>query len=165
MAANVDNKLSLFEKALAFVAFHTLFIPPILLVLTILIAPSIVKAQVILLYIAFAFWSGCTLRSELKYGNPWRRFSEDFPPFRTMRSYLGLGFGPLPKELIEAEKKEGAQFVFATFPHGCGSEFRILMEGIMHTVLPDVHRRLRTLAASVLFRIPFVREIALWTEY
>jgi len=163
MAANVDNKRSLAEKALALVAFHTLFIPPILLVLTILLAPSIVKAQAILLYIAFVFWSGCTLGSELKYGNPWRRFSEDFPLFHTMRSYLGLSFGPLPNELIEAETKEGAQFIFAAFPHGCGSEFRILMEGMMHTILPDVHRRVRTLAASVLFRIPVVREIALWT--
>lgn len=160
----VDNKLSLTEKVSAFLAFHVLFIPPILFVLAILFAPGmIIKAQVILLYIIFVFWSGCTLRSELKYGNPWRRFSEDFPLFHIMRSYLRLSFGPLPKELVDAEKKEGAQFIFAAFPHGCGSEFRILMEGMMHHVLPNVHHKLRALAATVLFRIPVVREIALWT--
>mmetsp|Transcript_24561 Transcript_24561/g.52092 ORF Transcript_24561/g.52092 Transcript_24561/m.52092 type:complete len:245 (+) Transcript_24561:113-847(+) len=80
-----------------------------------------------------------------------------------MRSYLRLSFRPLPKELLEAEKKEGAQFIFAAFPHGCGSEFRILMEGILQHVLPNVHHRLRALSATVLFRIPVVREIAMWT--
>mmetsp|Transcript_20529 Transcript_20529/g.44554 ORF Transcript_20529/g.44554 Transcript_20529/m.44554 type:complete len:330 (-) Transcript_20529:2691-3680(-) len=161
--ASLDNKLSLAEKISAFLAFHVLFIPPILFLLTILFAPSVIITRALLLYITFVVWSGCGIRTQLVYGNPWRRFSEDFPIFHILRSYLRLSFGPLPKELIDAEKIEGAKFIFAAFPHGCSSEFRILMEGVMQHVLPNVHHKLRSLAATILFRIPIVREIALWT--
>lgn len=158
-----DNDLRLAEKVLAFFASHILYIPPVSIAFVILFASLAIKAQAIILYVIFVFWSGCTLQSEYKYGSPWRKFSEDFPVFHYMRSYLRLSFGPLPNELVEDEKKEGAQFIFAAFPHGCNSEFRILMEGMMHEVLPNIHFKLRALAATVLFRIPFVREVGLWT--
>lgn len=160
---DVPMTVILGEKMSPLLAFHIGFLPTSLFVLAVLFAPLAAKAQAVLLYVLFVFWSGCSPRSEYKYGSPWRRFSEHFPPFHAMRSHLDLGFGPLPKELIEAEKREGAQFIFAAFPHGCGSEFRILIEGMMHNVLPNVHRKLRALAATILFCIPFIREIALWT--
>lgn len=159
-----DEKLSLVEKISAFVAIHILYAIVCFIVLSIAFAPVYFKAQVLAAYIAFAVWSGCSFRCHLKYGSPWRRFSEGYPAFHTVRSYLRLSFDPLPKELIEAAKKDEAQFIFAAFPHGCSSEFRVLMEGMLQNVLPNnLHLKLRALAASVLFRIPIVREVALWT--
>ena len=162
-AVAVDNKLTISEKVSAFIAFHAIFIPPSSLILTIIFAPAWIKVQAILLYIVFVVWSGCSFGCEYKHGNPNRRFAEDFPVFHTMRNYLKLSFGPLPKELVDAEKKDGAQFIFAAFPHGCSSEFRILMEGLLHDVLPNIHHKVRALAATVLFCIPIVREIAIST--
>ena len=58
-----------------------------------------------------------------------------------------------------------SQFIFALFPHGTGSDFRILMEGMLPNVFPNLYKRqaIRTLAASVLFRIPLVSHLAIWT--
>ncbi len=99
-------------------------------------------------------------------GGSWRRFSETlFFPATIMRKYLELGFADLPPELVKAEAKEDSQFIFAAFPHGCNSDFRAIMDGVLGEVLPNLIRRdsVRALAASVLFKIPVVREIALWT--
>eukprot|EP00957_Ditylum_brightwellii_P108809 8300098-Ditylum_brightwellii.AAC.1 len=37
------------------------------------------------------------------------------------------------------------------------------MEGILHSILPNIASKTRTLAASILFRLPLVRELSLWT--
>lgn len=101
---------------------------------------------------------------ELKDGNFWPGFSKNFPLFDPMRKFLGLEIlTPLPKELGDAEKKPHAQFVFAVFPHGTYAEYRILMEGVLSDVFPNICEKCRVLAATVLFRIPVVREFALWT--
>ena len=99
-------------------------------------------------------------------GGAWRWFTEDlFFTAAAMRRYLGLGFADLPDEFVAAEAEPGAQFVLAAFPHGCASDFRILMDGMLREVCPNLIERnaVRTLAASVLFRIPVVREMTLWT--
>ena len=96
----------------------------------------------------------------------WRRFSEKlFFPAEIMRRYLELSFAKLPKELVNAEAEENARFVFCAFPHGCNSDFRALMDGILGEVLPNLIQRdsVRSLAASILFKIPILREICLWT--
>ena len=82
-----------------------------------------------------------------------------------MRDYLNLKFSDLPKAFVEQEAKPDAQFILAAFPHGCNSEFRVLMEGCIQNVMPNIVQKnnLRTLAASVLFMIPLIREICLWT--
>ncbi len=77
-----------------------------------------------------------------------------------------MSFGALPEAFVEAEKRPDAQFILAAFPHGCGAEFRVLLEGRIQNVMPNIvgkNHNLRTLAASVLFMIPLVREISLWT--
>ena len=105
-------------------------------------------------------------KCHLKDGMPWRAFSEKwYFPGKIMRSYLKLDFGELPKAFVEAEARPDAQFIFACFPHGCGAEFRILMEGIMQKIMPNIIKKnnLRTLTASILFQIPLVRESAIWT--
>lgn len=100
-------------------------------------------------------------------GGCWRRFSEDwFYPAEIMRRYLDLSFAqPLPPEFVRAEAQTDSQFVFCAFPHGCNSDFRALMDGILAQVMPNLIQRdaVRTLAASILFKIPIVREITLWT--
>ncbi len=99
-------------------------------------------------------------------GGSWRFYSETlFFQATVMRKYLELSFAPVPPELAKAEAQENAQFVFAAFPHGCNSDFRALMDGVLGEVLPNLIRRdaVRALAASILFKIAIVREIALWT--
>merc|ERR1740139_1085023 len=92
-------------------------------------------------------------------GRPWRYFSETFPAFSAMRAHLRFTILPPPKELTRAESSK--KFLFACFPHGTAADYRILLDGDLPSVLPNA--RVRALAASVLFRIPLVREISLWT--
>mmetsp|Transcript_5754 Transcript_5754/g.16427 ORF Transcript_5754/g.16427 Transcript_5754/m.16427 type:complete len:357 (+) Transcript_5754:180-1250(+) len=101
-------------------------------------------------------------------GGVWRKFSERYFFFVSSihRRYLNLSFSkPLPPELVEAESQPDAQFILAAFPHGCNSDFRLLMDGILSEVFPNMVRndKIRALAASVLFWIPVAREISLWT--
>ncbi|VEU40561.1 unnamed protein product [Pseudo-nitzschia multistriata] len=100
-------------------------------------------------------------------GGVWRAFSERYFFLSSIhRRYLNLSFAkPLPKELVEAESRSNAQFILAAFPHGCNSDFRVLMDGIINETFPNLLKRnkIRALAASILFWIPVVREISLWT--
>ena len=98
-------------------------------------------------------------------GGVWRKFSEHYYAFKLLRKYLELEIVPAPTELAKAEAEKDAQFVFAAFPHGTNSDFRVLLDGMFREVIPNIieQDRMRTLAASILFRIPIVREIALWT--
>jgi 2-acylglycerol O-acyltransferase 2 len=98
----------------------------------------------------------------LKEGSRWRYFSEHFFFFQLMREYFQLNF-QLPKALQEAEKAPDAQFMFAVFPHGTASDYRIMMDGMLHKIFPNISEKIRVLAASVLFRIPVAREMATWT--
>ncbi|CAK8991592.1 Diacylglycerol O-acyltransferase 1 (Diglyceride acyltransferase) (Triacylglycerol synthase) (TAG synthase), partial [Durusdinium trenchii] len=52
--------------------------------------------------------------------------------------------------------------VIAVHPHGVASDYRILLDGMFYNALPK--REVLTLSASVLFCIPMVRELALWTR-
>lgn len=125
------------------------------------VRPLETTVYLILPYFGVAFFG----RPELGDGRPWRRFSENFPYILAMRAHLGLSFAPqpLPKELVEADERPDSKFVLACFPHGATSEFRFLMEGMLSTVFPKSYLNFRTLAASVLFHIPVVREFCLWT--
>jgi len=110
-------------------------------------------------------------RHELRRGAPWPWFSETFPLFSIMRSYLQLDFAPIPEELLQSveikkkdEKKKNSQYVFALFPHGTASDYRILMDGRIAGILPQIGGNYRVLTASILFRLPLLRELALWTR-
>jgi len=95
-------------------------------------------------------------------GCRWCFFSEKFFIFRIGRDYLQLN-SQLSRELQQAEKEAEAQFIFAFFPHGTAADYRVLLDGIWHEAFPNISVKIKTLAASVLFRIPVVREICLWT--
>lgn len=101
---------------------------------------------------------------ELNDGAHWYSFSKNMIIFKGMRRFLRTEIAqPLPQEFVDAERKPNAQFVFACFPHACFSDYRVSMDGILDQALPHVWKNTRTLAASVLFRLPVCREIALWT--
>jgi 1-acyl-sn-glycerol-3-phosphate acyltransferase len=125
-----------------------------------ILSPQTVGLYLVLPYLTFSLFK----RDELKFGSPWPYFSQKFVAFDYLRQYLNFEVAPLPEKLKRAEQAQNAQFIFAVFPHGTSSDFRILMDGILHTVLPSVADKVRVLSASVLFRIPLAREIALWTR-
>jgi 1-acyl-sn-glycerol-3-phosphate acyltransferase len=90
-------------------------------------------------------------------------FSNRFWIFSVMRKFLQLEIATLPIELTEEELKEGAQFVIGVFPHGSWADYRVLMDGMLPRIFPNLASNIKTLAASVLFRMPVIREIGLWT--
>lgn len=124
---------------------------------------------------------GLVVPPELDMGAPWRSFSTHFPPMRWMRQFLQLSLqagsggtsgssnknknpgGPLFSSKDQNPQHQ-QQYIFAVFPHGINGDYRVLMDGMLDTVLsPDAVHRTRTLAASVLFKIPLLRELVLWT--
>lgn len=111
-------------------------------------------------YVAYTLVS----KDEFKDSKRWPAFTSGFPLIVLMRKYLQVEIvSPLPDELVSMEKKPNAQFMFSVFPHGVNSEYRICMDGMLDQVLPNVGGKVRVLVATVLFRIPYVREVALWT--
>jgi diacylglycerol O-acyltransferase 2, plant len=116
---------------------------------------------VVIPYLSYTLTIG---RHELKDGKRWDWFSKNFPAFTINRKFLGIEMvSSYPKELEKAEKAPNAQFMIAVFPHGTAADYRILMDGLMSEVFPNTYQKIRVLSASVLFRIPFVRELAMWT--
>jgi 2-acylglycerol O-acyltransferase 2 len=81
-----------------------------------------------------------------------------------MRKFLGMNIQTPNHTFLEASSEN--QYIFATFPHGVNADFRILMDGMLSHVLMSfvLSNNIRVLAATVLFRIPIVRELALWTN-
>lgn len=170
-----SSKPSLIQATLAFFVSNGLYLIIIFFNFCLLFGSSFItfSTQIGTRALALLFYASIQVllplggfKCHLKDGSPWRSFSEQFfAPGRVLRSYLKLKFGDLPKNFVEAEAKPDAQFILAAFPHGCGSDFRILMEGCIQNIMPNIVKKnnLRTLAASVLFMIPLVREISLWT--
>lgn len=159
------NELPLGTKLRGFMCFTMIGLLLIAVVLPMLVGcilyPRTVGLYLVVPYFTFTLF---IRRDELKDGNHWPYFSQNFWLFKPMRRFLGLEIEmPLDKELVKAEKQPNAQFIFATFPHGAQADFRILMDGILPEALPHVADKVRVLAATVLFRIPIVREFALWT--
>ena len=64
------------------------------------------------------------------------------------------------------EPAKWCEAVFAFFPHGVNSDFRVLMDGMMYDAFPATYEKggpARTLAATVLFQIPGIRQLSLAT--
>lgn len=103
-------------------------------------------------------------RDELKDGNHWPSFSKHNFVLNILRRYLRLSIQqPVPPELLSLDSKPNAQVVLAVFPHGAYSDYRIAMDGILDQAIPNMADKVRTLAATSMFRIPIVREIGMWT--
>ena len=163
---------SLFDQIWSYVVFNGTFLFIISLNVLLLAGlwyyPYQVGLYILLPYVSYTrlFSQAEKLKGSSSTGGSarWKYFTRHFFILRQMRKHFQLGFHqPLPESLVQAEKKPGAQFLFATFPHGVASDYRIAMDGIMHTVFPNIHNQISVLAASVLFAIPICREMALWT--
>jgi len=72
--------------------------------------------------------------------------------------------GFIPESLSSENMSKNDQFIFAFHPHGTNSDFGMLCHGTMSTWFPNL-RSFRGLAASVLFFLPLLREMALWASY
>ncbi|CAM9170920.1 unnamed protein product [Chrysoparadoxa australica] len=121
---------------------------------------------------AWFLWS---LSESLYTGSPWPYFSQNFFVFRLLRDFFKLKFEVHPKlkEHAESTKKTHPQYFFGLHPHGAIGDYRILFDGMLLLLLPPITftslelpflPSWRALAASILFRLPFIREIALWTS-
>ena len=157
-------ELTLSTKIIGVLCFNLLgFL--VLVVVVGMLAGCVLYPRSVGLYLVVPYFSYTLLirRDEMKDGNHWAYFSKNFFLFPPMRRFLGLEIAMPYKELVEAEQKPNAQFVLAVFPHGTQSDYRILLDGMLPQVLPNVAEKCRVLAATVLFRIPIVREFALWT--
>ncbi|CAK8991642.1 Diacylglycerol O-acyltransferase 1 (Diglyceride acyltransferase) (Triacylglycerol synthase) (TAG synthase) [Durusdinium trenchii] len=109
-----------------------------------------------LLYI---LWGRVIARAELKDGAAWPWFSQQEWGYHAFRRYLRLRIHVHP--LLQEYPPE-KPVVIAVHPHGVASDYRILLDGMFYNALPK--REVLTLSASVLFCIPMVRELALWTR-
>lgn len=154
-----DDKMNhisgLKTKFLGFVCFTLLGWLLLLVVLSMLLGciyyPKTVGLYLVLPYYTYTRVIRC---DELHHGNHWPAFSQHFPLFHSMRAFLGLLEIEKPNKL-----QSNQQCIFAVFPHGVNADYRILMDGML--LSHNLH--VRVLAATVLFYIPLVRELALWT--
>ena len=114
---------------------------------------------------ALAWLAYVTLDScELKGGRPDEIISKDHWVFSRLREYFPLTLHRT--ETVQAQLRDkGGQAIFAFFPHGVNSDFRVLMAGPMYDAFPRTYAAgaARTLAASILFKIPGVRTVSLKT--
>lgn len=119
--------------------------------------------RIIGLYVVLPYYSCITLISspQREFGWAWKWFSQHFCVLVILRKFLGIRL-VINETLVEAQAKDKAQFVFAVFPHGANADYSSVINGMLHDTLPSIAARTRTLVASVLFRIPMVREISLW---
>mmetsp|Transcript_21684 Transcript_21684/g.35854 ORF Transcript_21684/g.35854 Transcript_21684/m.35854 type:complete len:327 (+) Transcript_21684:3-983(+) len=110
------------------------------------------------LYLIYCLKDG----SEHENGKPWGWFTENFFLFKIMRNYFPISMH-LDDKLQPGFMTGEEQLIFAIHPHGTCSDYRIFMDGMLHKTFPKL-RSWRTLAAGVLFKLPLVRELALWTH-
>ena len=84
--------------------------------------------------------------------------------FRRLRSYFPLTLHRA--EAVQAKllsDNASGQAIFAFFPHGVNSDFRVLMDGMMYDAFPETYAKsgpARTLAATILFKLPGIRQLS-----
>ena len=108
-----------------------------------------------LLYIVAAKF----VRPELADGSAWPLYSQGDWGLRAMRKYLRLRLH-VSEKLIA--RPAAQPVIIAIHPHGIAGDYRVAMDGMLYAALPG--RTVLSLAASVLFSLPFVREVCLWTR-
>jgi len=113
-----------------------------------------VTLPLLALYLA-SYLDGAEVR--VKRVRAWPAFSRHFWLFTFMRRvYRQRVHVPAG---LEAEE----QIILALHPHGSMADYRAILDGQLLDLLPALRGKMRWLAASVLFRLPIVRELTLWT--
>ena len=98
-------------------------------------------------------------RPELKGGSGWRLFAQHdwgivaYRHFLRLRLHVSSGL---------RNREPSKPVVIAVHPHGVAADYRVAMDGMLYAALPG--RQVFTLSASVLFSLPLVRELCLWTR-
>jgi len=138
-----------------------LFLTP--LVFPVIALIGVTKAPLISVPLLIAYFGYCYLEgSEKKNGKPWKAFTEKYILFDKMRKYFPLRFH-LCKELNHENMDGKEQFIFAIHPHGTCSDYRIIMDGMISSMIPKL-KSWRVLAAGILFKLPIIRQFCLWTH-
>eukprot|EP00403_Amphidinium_massartii_P000362 CAMPEP_0178380684 /NCGR_PEP_ID=MMETSP0689_2-20121128/5593_1 /TAXON_ID=160604 /ORGANISM="Amphidinium massartii, Strain CS-259" /LENGTH=336 /DNA_ID=CAMNT_0020000841 /DNA_START=74 /DNA_END=1084 /DNA_ORIENTATION=+ len=109
--------------------------------------------------IAYGLYIRTISRPDMKDGAPWAYFSKCEWGYHAFRRYLRLRLHVSPTLRARPANK---QVVIGVHPHGIASDYRILMDGMLYEALPG--RSVLALSASVLFCLPIVRELAVWTR-
>eukprot|EP00916_Digyalum_oweni_P016748 GHVL01027444.1.p1 GENE.GHVL01027444.1~~GHVL01027444.1.p1 ORF type:complete len:334 (-),score=57.74 GHVL01027444.1:50-1051(-) len=117
-------------------------------------------------------------KSEFRTGREWRFFSSYIFPSKYYMKILGYNIHIHPyftknniknieknekNNIKNIEKNNENQYIIALHPHGVTSEYRIIFDYQFKKYFKNI-KYWRTLAASVLFRIPGIRELVLWTN-
>ena len=118
--------------------------------------------------LAVAGWLAyCTVdAAELGTGSPDKEFTQNHWVFVRLREYISLKLHRTSEvQSAIMEKHPKGQAIFAFFPHGVNSDFRVLMDGMMYDAFPKTYEKspARTLAATILFKLPGVRSLSLKT--
>ena len=143
----------------------TILWPLLALISFLFIAPSATLLSMLLVGGAWMLYISRD-GAEYRTGRPDKLFSQTHWVFMRMREYLSVSLHRTPEvqsKLLKANPT--GQAIFAFFPHGVNSDFRVLMDGLMYDAFPDTYAKApgRTLAASVLFKLPGVRQLSLAT--
>ncbi|KAL1503521.1 hypothetical protein AB1Y20_012001 [Prymnesium parvum] len=145
---------------LANVLYWNLMYPAAFGSLPLLAAGSLLRPRLFLppslLYAAYA---KLLSRPDLSHGAGWRFFSQHDWGIVALRRYLRLRLH-VPAALRSRPPQRAV--VIAIHPHGVASDYRLAMDGLLYAALPG--REVLTLGASVLFSLPLVRELVLWTR-
>jgi len=98
-------------------------------------------------------------RPDLRSGMPWEDFAKHDWGIVALRRFLRLRLH-VSEEL--RLRPASQPVVIGIHPHGIASDYRVAYDGLLYDALPG--RPVFTLAASVLFALPLVRELCLWTR-
>ena len=137
------------------IVYLTCFTSPFLILASCWWRPLVVGPPTL----AWLVWSRFVSRADLKDGAPWREFSMNEWGYHAFRNFLQLCVHTHPET---AARPPDRAIIIGIHPHGVASDYRILVDGMLYEALPG--RSLLSLAASVLFCIPLVRELSLWTR-
>jgi len=110
-------------------------------------------------FFAWLLYTRLASRPDLNVGQPWAHFAKHDWGIVALRFWLRLRLH-VSRGLREREPAKPV--VIAIHPHGVASDYRVAMDGLLYEALPG--REVLTLAASVLFALPLVRELVLWTR-
>ena len=184
-----SRKQSRRDVLLGFLAVHALMAPVVLVILSLLAGlyywPHTVLLAVIVPYYTYALVID---RRFMSTGAPWDFFRTNFVLFPYARRLLNLRLvgnsaleqmeqsptetsassktttsNPSEAKAKSCSSKTPPQYILGVFPHGLNADFRVLADGLLPEILPQSGHKVRSLAATVLFAIPIVREVALWT--
>lgn len=111
------------------------------------------------IFLVWLIYTRLLSRPDLRFGAAWRFFAERDWGIIALRRFLRLRLH-LSNGLRKFDPSKPV--VIGIHPHGVASDYRVAMDGLLYEALPG--RTVLTLSASILFKLPLVRELCLWTR-